>query len=194
MGRPLEHMTAEAFLAWEATQTERHEYFQGDIFAMAGSNERHNQVALNLYAAMRPHLRGGPCRAHLSDIKVDVAEADAYFYPDLVVICEDRPAGTASIVTAPLLIVEVLSPSTGGYDKTRKFEQYRLLGSLREYVLVDPGSRLVEVYTRVDDTAEWHLKDVRAVGTVRLTSIDLTIMPPEALTVGLTATLAAVYG
>ena len=88
--QPQHRFDADTYLTWEATQSERHEYFQGEVFAMAGGTENHNTVALNAAVALRNHLKGTPCKVFISDIRVQVAAVDAYFYPDVVVRCEPK--------------------------------------------------------------------------------------------------------
>ncbi|MEO6856867.1 MAG: Uma2 family endonuclease [Rhodoferax sp.] len=141
---------ADTYLVWEANQSERHEYFQGEVFAMAGGTQNHNTVALNAAVALRSHLKGTPCRVFMSDMRLQVVAVDAYFYPDVVVSCQPRAAadGQASSVNAPVLVVEVLSDSTATWDRGGKFAAYRQLPSLQEYVLIDPQAQTVELYRR----------------------------------------------
>ncbi len=146
--QPQHRFNADAYLAWEATQNERHEFFHGEAFAMAGGTQNHNTVALNTAVALRHHLKGTPCQVFISDMRVEAV--DAYFYPDVVVSCQPRAAadGRALSVNAPILVVEVLSDSTAMWDRGGKFAAYRQLPSLQEYVLIDPQVRTVELYRR----------------------------------------------
>lgn len=148
--QPHHRLDADAYLGWEATQSERHEYFQGKVFAMAGGTQNHNTVALNAVVALRSHLKGTPCKVFMFDVRVQVAAVDAYFYPDVVVNCQPRAAtdGQALSVDAPVLVVEVLSDSTATWDRGGKFAAYRQMPSLQEYVLIDPQARTVELYRR----------------------------------------------
>ena len=148
--KPPHRFDAETYLVWEATQSARHEYFQGDVFAIAGGTQNHNTVALNTAIALRSHLKGSPCKVFISDIRVQVAAVDAYFYPDVVVNCQHRTAadGQALSVDAPVLVVEILSDSTATWDRGGKFAAYRQLPSLQEYVLIDPQAQTVELYRR----------------------------------------------
>ena len=148
--QPQHRFDADAYLAWEAAQSERHEYFQGEVFAMAGGTQNHNTVALNTAIAVRNHLKGTPCQVFISDVRVQVAAVDAYFYPDVVVNCQPRTAadGQAISVDAPVLVVEILSDSTATWDRGGKFAAYRQLPSLQEYVLIDPQAQTVELYRR----------------------------------------------
>ena len=148
--QPQHRFDANAYLAWEAAQSERHEYLQGEVFAMAGGTENHNTVALNAAVALRNHLKGTPCKVFISEIRVQVAAVDAYFYPDVVVRCQPKsaPDGKAISTDAPVLIIEILSDSTATWDRGGKFAAYRQLPSLQEYVLIDPQAQTVELYRR----------------------------------------------
>jgi Uma2 family endonuclease len=141
-------MTADAYLLWESQQEMRHEYFDGEIFAMSGGTLAHNQLALNLYSALRPPLQQKGCRAFVADAKVSVTRLNAYFYPDLVVSCHPTDLAAQNALTEPALIVEVLSPSTRDYDRGDKFKYYQTLSSLREYVLIDTDRIAVEYFRR----------------------------------------------
>jgi Uma2 family endonuclease len=139
---------AEAYLAWEDQQAEKHEYLRGEVFAMVGARREHVVVSGNLYAAFKQRLRGGPCQAYVADLKLRVETVDAFFYPDVMVSCDSRDHAAAQFVEHPTLIVEVLSESTAAFDRGDKFAAYRKLSSLQEYVLVDIPSRRVESFRR----------------------------------------------
>jgi len=141
-------MTAEEYLKWEATQEMRHEYVDGDIVAMTGGSIPHNDIALNLYTSLRPHLRQRGCRVNVSDVKVQANQNSRYFYPDLVITCDPEDLKSRQFIQNPKVIVEVLSPSTANYDRIEKFKYYRQIPSLQEYVLIDSESMSVEVYQR----------------------------------------------
>ena len=145
-----ERMTPEEYLEWEATQECRHEYINGEIIAMTGGSLPHNDITLNFYTALRFHLRPRGCRVNVSDVKVQ-ANNSRYFYPDLVISCDFRDRESRNFIQHPQVIIEVLSPSTGNYDRTKKLQYYRQIASLQEYVLVDPESISVEVYRRGED-------------------------------------------
>ncbi|MBE9143061.1 Uma2 family endonuclease [Planktothrix mougeotii] len=143
-------MTAEAYLEWEATQQLRHEYVDGEILAMTGGSIPHNDIALNLYTALRPHLRQRGCRVNVSDVKVQTHQNSRYFYPDLVITCDPEDLKSRKFIQNPKVIVEVLSPSTASYDCTKKLKYYRQISSLQEYMLIDSESISVEVYHRAE--------------------------------------------
>ncbi len=166
--------TASDFLAWETTQAERHEYLDGEVFAMAGAEDRHVTVAGNCYIALRQHLSGGPCRTYMSDMRLHVATSNSYFYPDVLVTCSAQDHANALVKTEPRLIIEVLSPSTAAYDRGLKFSHYRSLPSLEEYALIDLDSRITDVYRKGPDGL-WVLHPFGRGDTVELASMALQV-------------------
>lgn len=169
MAVPLQRLTLTEFLAWEEVQPERHEFFRGETFAMVGGTARHNRVILNLASRIGDHLDGTACQVFAENMKVQICEG--VLYPDVMVTCGKADAGDEQSVTDSKLIIEVLSPSTRGYDKRDKFILYRTLVSLREYALIDPAKREVEVFTLADGGA-WTLTDQTAAQFLTLASID----------------------
>ena len=153
MANPLlkPHFSPEEYLAWEAGQVEKHEYVDGEVFAMAGAGEGHITVCLNVAMVLRQHLKGSPCRTFMADMKVQANADGAYFYPDVVVTCSASDAQDPLVKREPTLIVEVLSPSTAAYDRGEKFSRYRQLASLQEYVLVDTDTRATDVFRKRSD-------------------------------------------
>ncbi len=179
MGLPLQKklLTAAEYLVWEEGQIERHDFIDGEVFSMSGAEDRHVTVALNFGIALQTHLTGGACRVYLSDMKLNVRSLNRYFYPDIMVTCSAADRENRLIKSEPTLIVEVLSPSTAAYDRGAKFVSYRQIPSLREYVMADIDSRLIEVY-RLGDQGLWvlHPFDLRvAAAMLSLTSVDLTL-------------------
>ena len=142
---------AAEYLAWEAAQLDRHEYIDGEVFAMAGAEDRHVTVAMNLAFALRQHLAGSPCRTFMSDMRLHVAAANSYFYPDVLVTCSALDLASPLVKTEPKLIAEVLSPGTAAYDRGLKFSHYRSLSSLQEYVLIDLDTRSTDCFRKRDD-------------------------------------------
>ena len=143
--------SAADYLAWEAGQLDRHEFFDGAVFAMAGAEDRHVTVSMNLAFALRQHLSGSPCRTFMSDMRLHVAAANSYFYPDVLVTCSALDLASPLVKTEPKLIAEVLSPSTAAYDRGLKFSHYRSLASLQEYVLIDLDTRSTDCYRKGAD-------------------------------------------
>ncbi len=152
-------LTHEEFLAWELAQREKHEYLDGfvyPVYAMVGARDAHVTVAGNVFAGLRAHLRGMPCRVYISDMKLRVEAANAYFYPDVVVTCDARDRADDLCKRYPTLIVEVLSDGTAAFDRGEKFARYRQLDSLQEYVLIDPVRFTVDCFRR-DASGHWVL-------------------------------------
>jgi Uma2 family endonuclease len=168
MGPPPQNPTLAEFLAWEEQQPDRHEFYRGETFGMVGGTARHNRVILNLASRIGDHLDGTPCQVFAESMLVQLAEG--VLYPDVVVTCGKAVAGDEQTVLDPKLVIEVLSPSTKGYDKRDKFILYRTLASLREYVLIDPTKRQVEVFTLAEAGA-WLLTDQTQANDLTLTSI-----------------------
>jgi Uma2 family endonuclease len=166
--------TAQDYLVWEAQQLERHEFLDGEVFAMAGADDRHNTVAGNLFVALRQHFSGTPCRTYMSDMRLQVAAANAYFYPDLMVTCSAQDQASPLFKAEPTLIVEVLSPSTAAYDRGLKFSHYRQIASLQEYVLIDLDTRHVDCYRKGADGL-WVLHPFARGETVMLASVALEL-------------------
>ncbi|POR09858.1 Uma2 family endonuclease [Diaphorobacter sp. LR2014-1] len=171
---------AQAYLAWEAEQSTKHEYHDGEVFAMAGASDAHVTVAGNVYMALRNHLRGSPCSVFISDMKLRVEEDNAFFYPDVFVTCADSDRGQSHSKSAPVLVVEVLSPATSAYDRGAKFAAYRKLPTLREYALIDPERLSLDLFRRDGDSKRWVLHPIEAGGHVEWASVGLQV-PLEAL-------------
>jgi Uma2 family endonuclease len=163
-------MTADEFIAWEIEQTERHEFFRGEVFAMVGASRAHNLVALNLAVALHNRLDHGVCSVLSSAMKVHISAADAIFYPDVVVSCSPVDRQSTHALSEPCFIAEVLSASTGSFDKSAKFAAYRRVPTLGEYLLIEPHTRIVELFRR---TAEggWQVVEPGNDGTLALDAL-----------------------
>jgi len=173
--------TAAEYLAFERAATTKHEYRGGEVVAMASASREHNLIVANLVAELRAALRGRPCETYPSDMRLRVTETGLYTYPDVVVVCGEPQFEDAEVDTLlnPTLIVEVLSPSTEAYDRGDKFEQYRTLPSLREYLLVSQHRPHVERFIRQEGNT-WLLTETRGIdATVRLEAIDCTLSLAE---------------
>ena len=146
-------MTVEEYFEWEEMQEERHEYWDGEVVAMAGTTKNHHRVARNFSNRLNTAFGDGPCEVFTADIRVRVEPRRKYFYPDVVVSCDDREDEDLYI-NYPCLIIEVLSASTEAIDRGIKFAKYRAILSLKEYVLVQVSQPGVEVYQR-SDRGQW---------------------------------------
>lgn len=159
------------YLAAEKTAEVRHEYVDGEVFAMVGASRRHAAIVARMGFPIRQAALRRGCDAYMNDVKVRVEAANAYYYPDLVATChpgDDDPY----VVHAPTLVVEVLSDSTEAVDRREKRVNYQTIPSLREIVLVSQNERRVEIYLR--DGAHW-VADIVTEGSLTLTSLDLTL-------------------
>lgn len=179
--QPQRRYTPEEYLALERKAEYKSEYFAGEIFAMSGASERHNLIAGNVFAALHAQFRNRPCRVYASDMRVKVNLTGLYTYPDVVALCgeprfDDEQRDT---LLNPTVVIEVLSPSTEAYDRGDKFEHYRKLASLTEYVLISQEKIHVEHYIRQPDN-QWLLSEASSPqDTIGLPSIDCTLVLAE---------------
>lgn len=154
------YLSVQEYLALEDVAEYKSEYYQGEIFAMAGNSLNHNQIAGNVYSQFLQRQDKHGCRITMSDLKLWVEEIDLFTYPDLMVIC-NKPQfypGRTDIILNPLIIIEVLSKSTEAYDRGKKFKFYRSLPSFQEYILIDQYSVHVDQFY-VGPHGQWMLKD-----------------------------------
>lgn len=158
MALPQHRMSIDEYLAWENEQSEKNEFYRGDVFAMVGARRVHGRVVGNLSRRLGNQLEGTPCQVFTEGMKLQVGD-DAIFYPDLMVTCDKADLATEMVFRSPTLVIEVLSPGTQAYDRGLKFSIYRRLGSLREYILVDPDARRIEGFRR-NDQGQWVLYDM----------------------------------
>jgi Uma2 family endonuclease len=174
-GRQEPYYTPEEYLELEWVSQERHEYFDGRIYAMSGGTANHAFIQANVIAALRAQVRGRPCRVGTSELKVRVEATGMHAYPDVSALCgKPQLAGKHDeVLLNPSVLVEVLSPTTESYDRGDKFTQYRKIPSLREYVLVSQEWMHVERFTRDGaDPTRWVFADASGPdGEVELPSI-----------------------
>ena len=175
------YLTPQEYLALERSAEYKNEYVDGEMVAMTGASRKHVLIALNLAAGLKRQLRQSPCEVYATDMRVQVHATGLYTYPDIAVVCgeprfEDEYEDT---LLNPTLIVEVLSPSTESYDRGRKFEQYRTLESLQEYVLVSQDQPRVEQFIRQGGNV-WLFKDIVGLSeVVSLSSVQCEIALSE---------------
>lgn len=148
--------TAAEYFALEALSEVRHEFFEGEVFAVAGASVAHNTIASNFYVALRQSLRGKKCRVQIEAVRLAVEEGRHYVYPDVMVSCDPLDQRESQQLRRPVLIVEVLSSSTEAHDRGFKFNQYKKLASLRHYLLVSQTTWLVEWYQLTEHSAWAH--------------------------------------
>lgn len=146
-------LSPEDYLTDEAAAEVRHEYVDGQIFAMACASERHNRIAGNIFYHLRSAARGTLCGAFMADMKLRIASVNAFYYPDAMLTCtaNDRDPFQK---TAPCIVAEVLSPSTATTDRREKLLAYRQIPSLKAYILADQDRRMVDYFIR-DESGEW---------------------------------------
>jgi Uma2 family endonuclease len=179
--QPKTYLTPEEYLAIERKADHKSEYFNGEMFAMSGASERHATIVANLMYLLVGQLRGRPCKAYANDLRVRVSPTGLYTYPDVVVVCGQPQFADDQRDTLlnPTLIVEVLSESTKDYDRGGKFEHYRTLTSLSEYVLIDQAKYHVEHFVRQPDN-RWLLSETnRLEDTIHLLSVDCDLALAE---------------
>ena len=150
---PKTKLTPEEYLEFERQAEERHEYFNGEIFAMSGAKRNHNVVAWNIGGELRQKLKGKNCEAYPADMRVFIPETGLFTYPDLVIVCGEPKFKDDVFDTLlnPILLIEVLSESTESYDRGKKFQHYRSIESLQEYVLVAQDEARIEKYVKGGD-------------------------------------------
>ncbi len=174
---PQKHYTPEEYLALERSAETKHEYYNGEIFAMSGASSRHVLIVTNLVTGLWSQLRQGTCRVFSTDLRVKVDPTGLYTYPDVIVIC-DAPEFSddqEDTLVNPVLIIEVLSDSTKDYDRGGKFEQYRTIKSFKEYLLVAQDRPHVEHYIRQTD-GSWVLHETnRLEDTIQLKSMPCSL-------------------
>jgi Uma2 family endonuclease len=164
------------YLALEEQSQVRHEYVDGQVYAMAGGSQRHNRIALNVASGLLSALRGKPCQVFINDVRLNIARDNAYYYPDVMVACgaTERVAGDENSLSDPVLVVEVLSPGTESTDRREKLAAYRRLPTLLEYVLVNQDRQQVEIYRRQGDIG-WGYLSFEVGETVELESTGLSV-------------------
>jgi Uma2 family endonuclease len=165
--------TPEEYFAWEEQQNCRHEYLDGEVYAMSGGSLNHSEIAGNFHFILKAHLRGSGCQVRNSDARVNIVNSDDYTYPDLSVTCDERDRRNTQYITYPCLIVEVLSPGTEAYDRGNKFRMYRQNPDLQEYILVDSSSVAIELF-RKKNGDDWQIINYQAGDSIELKSINLT--------------------
>jgi Uma2 family endonuclease len=170
-------MTEAEYLAFERSSETKHEFLDGTIYAMAGASLSHNRICAHTIIRLGMQLQDGPCEVIPGDMRLKVEATGLYTYPDISVVCGDTQLveGEFDTLLNPVLIVEVLSPSTESYDRGKKFHHYQQLESLQEYVLIAQDSPRIERFLRQDD-GTWILTNVTGMdGSLQLASIQAVL-------------------
>ena len=163
----LEPISIDDYLRQEERGEVRHEYVKGVVYAMVGGTARHNLITSAIASTLRSHLKGASCSVFMSDMKVQTDES--FYYPDVMVVCSPVDPGSL-YQTQPVLIVEVLSPSTESRDRLEKLVAYQSIPSLKEYLLVSQDKVAVDIYRRDKDT--WQLESLSHGDSIRLESLN----------------------
>ena len=164
-------MTPAEYAVWEREQVERHEYYAGEVFSQAGGTRRHSLIGSNAVRAIGNLLIGHACQAHGSDMRVRIEATGYEAYPDVSVVCPPFASDTEDVITDPILLVEVLSPSTSDFDRGGKFGHYRQIPSLIEYLVFWQDEARVEQHTRTNEGL-WLLRELVGIDqTLQLQSI-----------------------
>ncbi|HSO75728.1 MAG TPA: Uma2 family endonuclease, partial [Blastocatellia bacterium] len=173
----LQRVSVDEYLEGEKDGRVRHEYIDGQVFAMAGASDRHNRISINLTTKLDNHLGDGPCEVFMADMKVSVNES-LFYYPDVVVAC-DAPGADPYYRKQPRLIIEVTSPGTERTDRSEKLLAYKQVKSLKEYVIVSQDRVQIEVFRRGrGDRWGWHV--ITEPGDeLKLESVGLTLAVDE---------------
>ncbi len=169
-------ISIEEYLAFERGAHEKHEYFKGEVFAMSGAGLRHNIIFSNLFGEIVVKLKGKSCQPFGSDMRLHIPENTLFTYPDISIYCgelnDDLEEDNA---INPTVLIEILSPSTRDYDRGGKFKLYREIPTLKEYVLVDTDSILVEVF-RINQSGHWELEEYKSPDTIlQFTSLSISV-------------------
>jgi Uma2 family endonuclease len=173
----LNYVSPEEYLSMERDSQEKHEYFKGEVFAMSGASNAHNDITYNINRIVAPFLHGKGCKLYGSDFRVHIPENTLYTYPDFTIVCgkTETTVSYTDNLTNPIVIIEILSKSTKDYDRGSKFMLYRSIKTLKEYVLIDSTSISVEHFEKHDDKS-WRLTEFKQLtDEFVITTINLSI-------------------
>jgi Uma2 family endonuclease len=179
--QPKPFLSPQEYLAIERESETRSEYLDGEIFAMSGGSRQHNLIVTNLARELSSQLKRRPCEVYTNDQRVHIPETGLYTYPDIVVVCGEPSFEDEGVDTLlnPVLIIEVLSPTTEAYDRGKKFDGYRTIASLKEYVLVSQHEARVEQYLRQEGGPWGFISTVGRERSVALASIQCELALEE---------------
>ncbi|MCL1467139.1 Uma2 family endonuclease [Argonema galeatum] len=165
------YISPQDYLTGEELSPIKHEYIDGQIYAMAGASDAHVTITGNLFALLRSHVRGTGCRVYMADMKAYIETANIFYYPDVMVTCDARDSAFPNHKKYPCLIVEVLSPKTEAFDRGDKFSDYQQLETLQEYVLISQKRQRLECFRR-NAEGFWVLQTYNQGSDIHLASID----------------------
>ena len=161
-GPKFNYVSPETYLAMERDSAEKHEYFNGEVYAMSGATPAHNDIAYNINRLIAPWLHGKGCKLYGSDFRIHIPESLLFTYPDFSIVCGKTETSDiyTDNLTNPTVIIEILSRSTRDYDRGTKFNLYRNIKTLHEYILVDSTKISVEHFTKQHDNS-WNLMEYK---------------------------------
>ncbi|NES63941.1 MAG: Uma2 family endonuclease [Okeania sp. SIO2D1] len=165
------YIPPEEYLTEEELSPVKHQYIDGQVYAMAGASDAHVTISLNLASALRNYLRGSGCRVYMSDMKAHIETTNTFYYPDVMVTCDTRDKALPNHKKYPCLIVEVLSESREAFDRGDKFVNYQQLPTLQEYVLINQKRQRLECFRR-NAEGLWVLHAYTQGSEIHLASID----------------------
>ena len=171
------HFSVAEYLEMEKASQEKHEYFQGEIFSMAGASTNHNEIFTNFFLEIGSKLKGKSCRPYGSDLRTQIVANGLFTYPDISIYCNDLSKSDVDDESfiEPTVIIEILSPSTKDYDRGHKFELYKDIPTLKEYILIDSESVLVESFY-FDEKQNWELfKCLQMEDSLKIISMDFEV-------------------
>ncbi|NEO91306.1 MAG: Uma2 family endonuclease [Moorea sp. SIO3G5] len=166
-----DYISQEEYLSYEEDSSIKHEYSDGEVYAMAGASDAHVTIAGNLFALLRNHVRGTGCRVYMADMKTYVEASNSYYYPDVMVTCDARDRELTNYKKYPCLIVEVLSPKTEAFDRGDKFSDYQQLETLVEYVLISQNRKRLDCFRR-NSEGIWTLQFYYPGSEIHLETVD----------------------
>jgi Uma2 family endonuclease len=170
-------ITIEEYLQLEKASDVKHEYYEGEVFTMSGAKPRHVVIAKNLMRDIATALRGKPCQPYGNDLRIHIPENTLFTYPDISIICGDIVPSEydEDTATLPVVIIEILSKSTRGYDRNGKFKLYRDIPLLKEYILVDSESVNIEAF-RINTNNHWELEEYKTEsGNLIIPSVNFSV-------------------
>jgi Uma2 family endonuclease len=174
-------LTIEEYLEYERTADEKHEYYQGEIFAMCGAKVTHNEIVVNILTALKQKLKGKPCKPYNSDQRIHIPKNTLFTYPDISIVCGKTITlnnDEFNVLNASV-IIEVLSPGTKNYDRGEKFQLCRDIPTLKEYILADSQFVHVEAF-RLNAKGHWELEEYKTLNeVVQLPSVGVSLLLNE---------------
>lgn len=165
-------LSPEEYLTQEEKALVKHEYINGEVYEMAGASSAHVTISLNIASLLKIHLKGSNCRVFISDMKVRVERLNVFYYPDVIVTCDEKDRELNYYKKAPKIIIEVLSESTESFDRGDKFADYRTIETLEEYVLISQTKKRVDLFSRKNYNS-WELTSFSEGENFTLNSINL---------------------